>query len=101
MTALKMDWATPAKKQFDELHQRATATSKLDEFLSAHKELMKILADFEQAIAKSDPLYNTKKPGGVVRHILHRFLSVTFYLFPEKRIGWITKYQAVPTTWPF
>lgn len=101
MTALKMEWATPAKKQFEELHKRAAATGHLDDFRSAHDELIDILSDLETTIERSDPLYNTKKPGGVVRHLRHRFLSATIYLFPDKRIGWITKYRTVPATWPF
>jgi hypothetical protein len=101
MTALKMDWATPAKKQFDEVLQRAVATGHLDEFVAAHAELVDILSDVEKAIEKSDPLYNTKKHGGVVRHLYHRFLSATFYLYPDDRIGWITKYRTVPASWPY
>jgi hypothetical protein len=101
MTAVKMEWAAPAKKQYDDLHQRAAATGHLDEFLAAHGELIDILTNLDKTMEKSDPLYDTKKPGGAVRHLLHRFLSVTFYLFPDERVGWIAKYRVVPASWPF
>jgi hypothetical protein len=101
MSALKMEWATPAKTQFDEVRQRAAATGHLDEFLTVHAELMGLLCDLEKAIEKSDPLYNTNKPGGVVRHLIHRFLSATFYMFPDEHVGWIAKYRTVPASWPF
>ncbi len=101
MTALKTEWTTPAKSQFDEVRQRAAATGHLDEFLAAHTELFQLLSDLEKMLEKSDPLYNTRKPGGVVRHIFHRFLSATFYLFPDELILWIAKYRTVPASWPF
>lgn len=81
MSALKLIWSTPAKKQFDDLHNRAIATGQVDAFLAAHNEIVDILSDLEKATKKSDPLYNAKKPGGMVRHLLHRFVSVTFYLY--------------------
>lgn len=100
MPALKMLWANPAKKQFDELHQRAAASGRLAEFLAVHNEIVFLLSDLDRAIEKGDPLYNTKKPGGVVRHFFHRFISVTYYLYPDERVGWITKYLPVPASWP-
>jgi hypothetical protein len=36
----------------------------------------------------------------VVRHFLHKFVSVTFYLFAQDRVGWVTKYHSVPANWP-
>lgn len=101
MTALKLVWSTPGEKQFDELHQRASSTGRLSEFLTVHNEIVDILSDLEQSTRKSDPLYNTKKPGGTVRHLLHQFVSVTFYLYPEDRVVCIAKYVPVPPTWPF
>jgi hypothetical protein len=101
MTALKLIWSTPAKKQFDELHHRAIATGHLDEFLAAHNEIVDILSDLERATQKSDPLYHTKKPGGMVRHVLHRCVSVIFYLYPDDRIVCVAKYLPVPPSWPF
>jgi hypothetical protein len=100
MPAVKMLWTDSSKKQFDELRQRAADTDHLAEFIAVHNEIVPILRDLDRLLEKSDPLYNTKKPGGTVRHLLHNFLSVTFYLFAEERAGWVTKYQSVPANWP-
>ena len=101
MNALNLIWSTPAKKQFDELYNRAIAAGHIDEFLAVHNEIVDILSDLERATEKSDPLYNTKKPGGMVRHLLHRFVSVTFYLYPNERVVCVAKYLPVPPSWPF
>ncbi|HZZ80188.1 MAG TPA: hypothetical protein VFE62_16865 [Gemmataceae bacterium] len=101
MTALKIVWSTPAKKQFDDLHKRAIAAGRLDDFLAAHAEVVRILGDLEKATEKSDPLYSAKKPGGMVRHLVHRFLSVTFHLYPDESVVCIARYVPVPSTWPF
>ena len=101
MTALKIIWSTPGKKQFDDLHNRAITTSRLDEFVAAHNEIVSILGDLDGVTEKSDPLYNTKKPGGTVRHLLHGFISVTFCLYPGDRVVCIAKYLAVPRSWPY
>jgi hypothetical protein len=100
MPAVKMHWADPAKKQFDALRQRAADTGHLAEFIAVHNEIIEILSDLERATAKGDPLYNTKKPGGVVRHFLQGFISVTYYIFADELVGWITKYVPIPVTWP-
>jgi hypothetical protein len=100
MPAVKMLWTDSSKRQFDELRQRAVDTNHEDGFIAVHNEIVVILRDLDQIIEKSDPLYNTKKPGGIVRHLLHEFISVTIYLFAEDRVGWVTKYQSVPATWP-
>jgi hypothetical protein len=100
MPAVKMLWTDSSKRQFDELRQRAADTDHESEFITTHNELVVILRDLDRVIEKSDPLYNTKNPGGAVRHCLHKFISVTFYLFAENRVGWVTKYQSVPATWP-
>jgi hypothetical protein len=101
MSALNLIWSTPAKKQFEELLHRANAAGRVDEFLIAHNEIVDILRDLETAAEKSDPLYNAKKPGGVVRHLLHRFVSVTFYLYPDECEVCVAKYSSVPSSWPF
>jgi hypothetical protein len=101
MPALKLIWSTPGKKQFDELHNRAIATGHLDAFLAAHNEIVEILSELEKVNKKSDPLYNAKKPGGTVRHLLHRFVSVTFYLYPDESVVCVAKYLPVPSSWPF
>jgi hypothetical protein len=100
MSALKMLWTDSSKRQFEELRQRAADTNHLAEFIAVHNEIVAILCDLDRATERGDPLYNTKKPGGVVRHFFHKFISVTFCLFTEDRVGWVTKYQPVPTNWP-
>src|SRR5947209_4360550 len=100
MPALKMLWANPAKQQFEKLHQRAADSGHLAEFAAVHNEIVAILRDLDQALERSDPLYNTRKPGGVVRHLLHGFISVTFCLYPADQVGWVTKYLPVSANWP-
>ena len=100
MTALKIVWTPASHRQFGELRQRAAEKGRLDEFIKIHAEIVEVLCDLDRAIEKSDPLYHTKKPGGIVRHLLHKFISVTFCVFPAEQAGWIITYRAAPAWWP-
>jgi hypothetical protein len=100
MPALKIVWTPASNRQFGELRQRAAEKGRLDEFANTHAEIVEILSDLDQAIEKSDPLYRTKKPGGIVRHFLHKCISVIFCIFPTDLAGWIVTYRAVPASWP-
>jgi hypothetical protein len=100
MSPFKMVWTGQSQLQFDELRQRALQTHHFAEFIEAHNEIVAILHDLDKAIEKGDPLYNTKKPGGVVRHLLHRFISVTYTVFAAEQVGWVISYLPVPSAWP-
>jgi hypothetical protein len=100
MAGLKMIWTQIAKRQFDEFHKRAIDTKHSNEFIKAHNEVVEILADLERATERGDPQYHTKKAGGIVRHFLHRFISVTYCVFAEERVGWVIRYAPVPPSWP-
>jgi hypothetical protein len=32
--------------------------------------------------------------------LIHEFISVTYTVFAEKQVGWVTKYLPVPSSWP-
>ena len=100
MPTLKILWTHLSNRQFDELRQRAADTNHLDEFIKAHNEIVTILRDLDQATKKGDPLYKMKKPGGVVRHFLHEFVSVTYTVLADEGVGWVIKYVPVPACWP-
>lgn len=100
MTALRIVWTGSSRRQYDELQQRAANTNRLEEFANNHSQIVAILRDLDRAIEKSDPLYRTKKPGGVVRHFLHRFISVTFCVFAAEQLGWVIRYLPIPANWP-
>jgi hypothetical protein len=100
MPSLKMVWTHLSKRQFDDVHQRAKDTGHLLEFNRTHNEIVAILRDLDRATEKGDPLYHTKKPGGMVRHFLHEFISVTYVVFADERVGWVTNYVPVPASWP-
>jgi hypothetical protein len=100
MPEFKMLWIDASKAQFEQLRQRAANTGRSSEFVAAHNQIAQILQDVEKAIEKGDPLYHTKKPGGVCYHLLVRFISVTYIVFEEEKVGWILKYLAVPPSWP-
>lgn len=100
MPELKSVWTVASKSQFDELRQRAVDTNHLADFIRVHNEIVALLGDLERVIEKGDPLYRTKKPGGIVLHILLEFISVTYTLFAEERVGWVIGYRAIPASWP-
>jgi len=100
MSTLKTAWTRSSKQQFDQLRQRAAEAKRLGEFIDAHNEIAAILRDVDRAVEKGEPLYNTQKPGGVVRHFLHDFVSVTYAIFAAQGVGWIIAYLPVPSSWP-
>jgi hypothetical protein len=100
MSTLKIVWTSLSKRQFDELRQRAANTNHTDEFVKAHNTIVAILRDLDRALEMGDPLYHTHKGGGVVRHFLHQFISVTYTVFADERVGWVIKYLPVPASWP-
>jgi hypothetical protein len=100
MPSLKIVWTHLSKRQFDDLRQRAKDTNHSLEFIKTHNEVVAILRDLDRATEKGDPLYHTKKPGGMVHHFLHEFISVTYAVFAAEQIGWVTNYVSVPATWP-
>lgn len=99
MPALNIVWTSTANGQFRETRKRAAASGRLSDFDKIHSDIVEILCDLDRALEKSDPLYRTKKAGGMVRHLLHKCISVTFCVFDAEQVGWITKYQLVPADW--
>jgi hypothetical protein len=97
---MKLVWTGASRLQFDKLRQQAAATNKLDEFIKVHNEIVMSLRDIDQAIEKGEPLYHTRKSGGEVRQWVHEFISVSYAVFRDERVAWITKYQPVPASWP-
>jgi hypothetical protein len=100
MPAVKLLWTRSSKLQFEALRQRADAAGKLTELSQAHNEMVAILRDLDQALEKGEALYNTRKPGGVVRQWIHNFISVTYVVFRIEQVAWIMKYQPIPASWP-
>jgi plasmid stabilization system protein ParE len=100
MAALRMEWTRAAKTQFEELKQRARETGNYERFRQAHNEIAAALRELEQALEKGEVQYNTRRPGGEVRHWIHRFISVRYVVFRAEQVGWILAYQSVPASWP-
>lgn len=100
MPALKLEWTPLSRSQFEKLRQRAIATGRHADFAALHNEIITTLSDLDRASEKGEPLYNTRKAGGEVRHWVKRFIAVSYVLFREERIGWIVKYLPVPESWP-
>lgn len=100
MPLLQLTSTQTANQQFIDLRQRAAAVGQLDRFAATHNEILATLRDLDQALAKGERLYHTRKQGGEVRHWVHEFISVTYVVFPKELVGWITKYLPVPASWP-
>ena len=100
MPALKIVWLDLSKQQFEELRRRAVDTNRYPDFVRRHNEIVGILRDLDRATQRGDPLFHTNKPGGVVYHFLHDFISVTYAIFAQERVGWVMKYLPVPASWP-
>jgi hypothetical protein len=100
MSTLKLMWTHLSRRQFEDLQQRAVVTGKVDEITKVHNEIVEILRDLDQASEVGEPLYNTRKPGGLVRHWVHDFIAVTYVVFRSEQVGWILKYQPIPASWP-
>lgn len=100
MPLLKLAATQTANRQFLELRERAVAVGQLERFSTAHNEILASLRDLDQALEKGERLYHTRKPGGEVRQWVYQFISVTYVVFPNERVGWITKYVPVPASWP-
>lgn len=97
---MKVLWTRPAELRFEELRSRAIDTGNLPQFIHAHNELVARLRDPHQAATMGEPLYRTRLPGGEVRHWIHRFIAVTYAVFPGEQVVWIVRYQSVPESWP-
>jgi len=100
MAALRLEWTQASKAHFDALQKRAKDRGAADQFKQAHNEIVAALSDHTNAMELGEVLFKTRKPGGEVRHWVHRFLSLTYVVFRQEQIGWILRYQAVPETWP-
>lgn len=100
MPAVRMDWIATSRTQFELIRQRASDAGKHEAFRQAHAAVVNSLRDLSLASQNGEKLYNTRLPGGEVRHWLCGFLSVCYVLFPAERVGWILKYSTVPASWP-
>jgi hypothetical protein len=100
MPAMIISWTVVSKPQFDTLKLRAIETGNLARFIAVHNTILSTLRDLDQALEKGEPVYHTKRPGGVVRHWMHDFISVNYVVFPSERVGWILGYKPVPESWP-
>ena len=100
MDIIKLAWMPPAKIAFERLAKRARDAGRHDEFKLAHNEIVVALRDNDQAFAKGELLFKTRKAGGEVRHWVNRFISVCYAVFREEKAGWILKYNVVPDDWP-
>jgi hypothetical protein len=95
-----MEWTKSSKAQFEELKQRSRDADHYEQFRQAHNEITTALRDLDQALEKGEAQYSTRRPGGEVRHWIHRFISVTYVVFRAEQVGWILSYQLVPASWP-
>lgn len=100
MPALKLEWTPLSRSQFEKIRQRAIDTGRYADFAAAHNEIIATLSDLDSASEMGEPLYNTRKVGGEVRHWVKRFIAVSYALFREERVGWIVKYVTIPESWP-
>jgi hypothetical protein len=100
MAAVKMEWTRTSKSQFDELKKRAIDAGEYEQFKQAHNEIVVTLRELSQALQKGELLFNTRRPGGEVRHWIHRFISVCYVVFRNEQVGWMLAYQSVPESWP-
>ncbi|MCI0739064.1 MAG: hypothetical protein L0Y72_08470 [Gemmataceae bacterium] len=100
MPAVKVHWTRLSKPQFDDLRKRAEESERLAEFSRAHNEIVLALRDLDQAMTKGEPAYRTRKSGGEVRKWVHRFIAVSYAVFPEDQVAWVLKYQPVSSSWP-
>jgi hypothetical protein len=100
MPLLKLVWTHSSKLQFEELRQKAESVGRGGEFTITFNEIAAALKQVELALEKGEPLYHTRKSGGVVRQWVHRFICITYVVFPDDALGWVTKFQSVPSTWP-
>jgi len=100
MSALRIEWTVVSKQMFEELRKRAIAKGKHEEFARIHNEIAASLRDLDRAVEMGEPLYRTQLPGGEVRHCVHRFISVCYVVFKERRVGWVLQYRSVPENWP-
>ena len=100
MPSLTLTSTQTANQQYRELRQRAVAVGQLDQFNTIHTEILGDLCNLDKAIERGERLYLTRKPGGEVRQWVHRFISVTYVVFPNELTGWIIKYASVPSSWP-
>ncbi|MBY0522549.1 MAG: hypothetical protein K2R98_04095 [Gemmataceae bacterium] len=101
MPALRMDWTPGARSQFEALRQRAIDSGAFDQFRLAHNEIALTLQDLDQAMLKGEPLFNTRRSGGVARHWLCQFISVCYVVIRDEQVGWMIRNKPVPETWPF
>lgn len=101
MPTLRMEWTPAARAEFETLQHRATQADASGQFKQAHNAVALALMDLDQALAKGEPLYETRQPGGFVRHWVCQFISVAYVVFPEQGVGWIVHYRSVPESWPF
>jgi hypothetical protein len=100
MASLRMEWTATSKAQFDELRTRATSKGEYGQFAEAHNQIAVALRDPDQALEKGELLYKTRRPGGEVRHWVHRFISVCYVVFRAEQVGWILSIKSVPESWP-
>lgn len=96
-----MEWTPVARAEFDSLKRRAMEAGVFEQFRLAHNEIALTLKDLDQALLKGEPLFHTRKPGGVARHWVCQVISVWYVVFRDEQMGWIIHYKPVPETWPF
>lgn len=100
MAAVKVAWLPSSKLQFEKCAQRAEDHGEFDQFKRTHNDIALALAGLDSSLAKGEVLYRTRRPGGEIHHWVHQFISVWYVIFRQEQLGWITRYQFFPETWP-
>jgi hypothetical protein len=96
MPLLRLEWTVVSRPMFEHWRSHFTAIGRGHDFSRVHNQIVTVLTDSEQAMEKGEALFNTRKPGGLVRLWVHEFISVCYVVFPQERLGWILRYQCTP-----